>query len=109
MTLSKVEAIEAEVDAETDDTIEVPLCDTTVRVLPAGEWRSSAVRALRSGDYDSWAEECLAGDDYADVWQPLDPVLNEVEAFFEAWKDATGQDAGKSRASRRSSKTKRKR
>jgi trehalose-6-phosphatase len=41
-----LEAVEAEVDAG-DGTVEVPLGDTTVHVRPVGEWRSSAVRAMR--------------------------------------------------------------
>lgn len=102
--VAKIEAVEAEVDVENDGSIEVPLCDATVRVLPTNEWRSRAIRSMREGDYDTWAELCLAGDDY-DIWTDVDPTLADVERFFEAWSEATGQDSGKSRASRRSSRS----
>jgi hypothetical protein len=102
-TESALTALEAEVDAG-DGTVEVPLGDTTVRVRPVGEWRSSAVRAMRNGDFDAWAETTLAGDDYQ-IWTDVDPTISECEAFFTAWGEATGQDSGKSGASRRSSKS----
>jgi hypothetical protein len=102
-SLDAVEALEGEVLDADDGAVEVPLVDETVRVKPLNEWRSSASRALREGDFDTWAEKCLAGDGY-DTWLDLDPTLAEVEDFFTAWGAATGQDTGKSRASRRSSK-----
>lgn len=102
MTAAKVRAVEAlEGEIVGDGCVEVPLGDTTVRVIPASEWRASATRALREGDYDSWAEKSLAGDDY-DVWCDIDPQMAEVQEFFKAWEAAGGSDLGKSSASRRS-------
>jgi hypothetical protein len=98
-----LEAVEAEVDAG-DGTVEVPLGDTIVHVRPVGEWRSSAVRAMRNGDFDAWAETALADGDYQ-TWVDVDPTITECEAFFTAWGEATGQDSGKSGGSRRSSKS----
>lgn len=105
MTAAKVRAVEAiEAEVDSDGTVEVPLGDTTVRVRPASQWRSSATRALREGDYDSWAEACLIGDDY-DVWCDLDPTMGEVEKFFDAWETAGGSDLGKRSTSRRSARS----
>jgi hypothetical protein len=101
-----LEAIEGEV-LDGDGSVEVKLRNETVRVLPLFEWRTSATRAMREGDFDSWAEKCLVDGDY-EVWTDVDPKIREVEEFFEAWQEATGQDRGKSRASRRSSKSTRK-
>jgi hypothetical protein len=103
-TLTALEAVEAEVDAEDDDSVEVPLGDTTVRVKPTNEWRSSGVSAMRQGDYSAWAQVCLVEGD-AEVWDEIDPTMGECEAFFRAWGEITGQTPGKSRASRRSSKS----
>jgi hypothetical protein len=100
-SLDALEALEGEV-LDPDGSVEVPLGDEKVRVKPLNEWRSSATRALREGDFDTWAEKCLAGDDY-ETWSDLDPTLAEVEDFFTAWGKLSGQDSGKSRASRRSS------
>jgi hypothetical protein len=102
-TLTALEAVEAEVDAG-DDSVEVSLGDTTVRVKPTGEWRSSGVAAMRQGDYSTWAHTCLVDGD-AEVWDEIDPTMDECAAFFEAWGEITGQTSGKSRASRRSSKS----
>jgi hypothetical protein len=102
-TPAALEAVEAEVDAG-DGTVEVPLADTTVRVRPVGEWRSSSVRAMREGDFDAWAQKALAEDDYQ-TWLDVDPTITECEKFFTAWGEATGQDSGKSGASRRSSRS----
>jgi hypothetical protein len=101
--LTPLEAIEAEVDLA-DATVEVSLGDTKVRVRPVGEWRSSSVRAMREGDFDAWAQKALVDGDY-EIWQDVDPTISECEAFFKEWGVVTGQDSGKSGASRRSSRS----
>jgi hypothetical protein len=100
--LEALEALEGEV-LDADDSVSVSLGDEKVRVKPLNDWRSSATRALREGDFDTWAEKCLAGDDY-EIWSDVDPTLGEVEEFFTEWQKVTGQDPKASRASRRSSK-----
>lgn len=110
-----VEAVRADANNNDDDettAVAVPLGDDVVHVLPFKDWPSSAIRALREGDFDTWAEKCLASsedhDDY-ETWAERDPTVAEVDEFFAAWEEATGENVGKSRASRRSSKPKRKR
>lgn len=110
--LEPVEDLEAEVDAEQDPadvTVPVLLDGETVEVLPVRQWRSSATRALREGDFDSWAEKCLAGDSYEKVWQEIDPTIEQVEQFFVNWQAATGADPKASARSRSSSKGTRRR
>lgn len=92
-------------DAETAaNVVAVPLGDVEVEVLPVGKWRASGLRALREGDFDTWAEKCLTAEG-REVWLDADPTMDEVEAFFTAWTERTGQDPGKSAASSRSSKS----
>jgi hypothetical protein len=71
----------------------------TIRVLDPNEWPSSANSALHVGEYESWAERCLADGDYEDVWMRLDPTLKDINAMFVEWRRVSGRDAGKSRPS----------
>lgn len=72
-----------------DDSIVVPLAGTDLRVLPLRKWKASAVRAMKDGDFDRWAEKALDGDYPA--WQAIDPDMDQVEVFFTAWALASGQ------------------
>ena len=97
----------ARVDAEAataTNTVAVPLGDVDIEVLPVRDWRNSGLRALRDGDFDTWAEKCLTDAGRA-AWLEADPTIGEIEDFFTAWKDSTGQDPGKSVASSRSSRS----
>lgn len=104
-----VDALAAEVAAEQtanpDGWVAVPLGDAgeEVRVKSPLDWRSSAHAALQRGDFEGWAEVCLAADDYEQVWAPMDPTLREINDMFEEWGRRTGQgSAGKSPSSPRS-------
>lgn len=93
--------------AATEPTI-VPLGDTKVRVLPPMQWRQSAMKAIRSGDFDTWARKCLVNDlvpakgkttasgsdDYA-VWVEADPTNAEMVQFFADYEEAAGTSLGK--------------
>jgi hypothetical protein len=103
MTEAAVRKLEAEARAGAD-TVLVPLGDVEVEVLPIGEWRASGLRALREGDFDTWAAKCLS-DEGLRAWDECDPTMSQVEEFFTAWSERTGQDPGKSPASRRSSRS----
>ncbi len=83
-------------------SVEVSLCGKTVYVLPRPQWRSSAVSALNRGDFDMWAQACLARDADFDLWLQLDPMIEEIGSFFDSWGEATGQNSGKSRGSKAS-------
>lgn len=77
------------------------LCGNTVLVPPLQQWKSSAMRALNAGDFETWAERTL-DDDGWEVWQDCDPSLDEIDAFFGTFDLGVGR--GNSRGSRRSSR-----
>ena len=98
------QATPEQVDAEAipPGSFRIPLATTEVYVLPRNRWRSSALTALNQGRFDEWAESCLAREIDVDAWMDVDPTIEQVEDFFLAFTEATGQSAGKSRESRRS-------
>lgn len=73
-----------------------------IEVPPVNLWRSSAMRALNTGDFETWAEKVLAESDY-ETWTDVDPNMDQINEFFESLGDQLGTDRGNSRASRRSS------
>lgn len=81
--MTALEALEAEALA---DTLGIQLCGELVHINPAEQWPASAVRSIREGDFDTWAEKCLYGDDYK-IWKRIDPTLAEVEEFFELYNE----------------------
>lgn len=86
----------------TGELIQGELAGKTIYVPPVKKWRSSALHALRQGDLETWAEGTLSDDDW-DIWQEVDPSLEEIEDFFETINKGLGTSPGNSRASRRSS------
>lgn len=46
-----------------------------------GKWRLSAQRALRSNDFDGWAQAVMSDSDYA-RFVAMDPELDELEEAF---------------------------
>jgi hypothetical protein len=91
----------------TEPTI-VSIGDTKVRILPPMQWRQTAMRAIRSGDFDTWAQKVLVNDyveaegdqpasgsdDYA-VWLEADPTNDELIEFFAEYEEASGSSLGK--------------
>lgn len=71
----------------------------TIRILDPNDWPSSANSALHVGEYESWAESCLADGDYEQVWLRLDPRLGDINEMFKEWRRVSGRDQGKSRPS----------
>lgn len=85
------------------------IAGVTVTVPPVREWRASAIDAMSDGRFTRWAESVLSDED-ADKWLDADPTIGDVEDFFEEIGPSLGMgSAGKSRASRRSSKNTQKR
>jgi hypothetical protein len=104
-------ALEGEVLTEKeypDGVVRVPLADKHVHILPPDEWTSGAHQDLTEGRLEAWAEDCLAGADYDEVWAELNdgrgPKISQIEKMFEVWAELTGQSSGKSRNSRRFSR-----
>jgi hypothetical protein len=88
-----------------DGAIVVPLRGRfgagVVAVLAYDDWPSDANSDMRVGDYESWAEGCLAEGHY-DEWQRIGPRNRDVAEMFEHYRRLTGQDSGKSSGSMRS-------
>lgn len=80
-------------------TLETRNGTDTIRILDPNDWPSSANSALHVGEYESWAEACLADGDYEQVWLRLDPRLGDINRMFVEWKRVSGRDQGKSRQS----------
>lgn len=95
-----LEAVAAEV-AIADGSSDVRLGKHTVTVPAVRKWHGSAIRALRDGNFDLWAEKTLSPRDYLH-WTDIDPTIEQAETFFEAWSSGSGQSVGESSASPRS-------
>lgn len=103
----RLEDVDDEARDYPDGAVAVPLEGAkgrrgVVHILPVDDWPSSAMSALHVGDFESWADGCLALDDYEQVWMDLDPSIGQVKALMDEWKALTGQDTGKSNRSPRS-------
>jgi hypothetical protein len=86
----------------------MPLCGEEVRALPTGAWPMSAQRAVRQGDFDTFMKAILHEDDY-ELYEELDPTIDEFNQFVEDAYDRTGQAPGKSSGPSRSSRSTRRR
>lgn len=99
-------ALPVEDEAVNGENIAVELEGQTLEVIPLRLWPSSANRAFRQGDFETWAEKCLyrgefeedgeeiRPDSYA-VWQQIDPNIEQALDVFNQWHAAGGDDLGK--------------
>lgn len=88
-----LDALRAEVAAEpdADDGVKVvPLGDTAVRVKHYLDWPASADELLIAGRLSRWAEKIVVPEDYAGVWQPMDPTNRQVVEFITSLEKITG-------------------
>lgn len=92
----------------TGELVQGELAGKTIYVPPVKKWRASALHALREGDFENWAKITLDDDDW-DIWQEVDPTVEDIETFFKSINSGLGTNPGNSRAQRRSSKPTRKR
>ncbi len=81
--------VRAEPDAP-DDIYAVSVAGTVVRVKHYLDWPVSADELLIAGRIHKWAEKVIAGDDYRDVWVPLDPTNRQVGEFLRNLEEITG-------------------
>jgi hypothetical protein len=81
--------------AEASDTefLTVPLAGKDIRVKDPMDWPSSAMRAMREGNFEVWAEKCLEDGDYT-IWQSVDPTYRQIAQFMAAYRDAGGREPG---------------
>lgn len=79
----------------------------TVRVQPPMQWRQSAMEAITTGQFNTWARGALvndytpakgtkkaAGSDDAAAFVAADLTNAEVVEFFAAYADVAGQSPG---------------
>jgi len=97
---ASVERLEREARGE---GVLVPLGDAEILVPPVTEWRSSAIRAIATGDSLLWAQKTLGPDDL-ELWREHDPNVNEVKSFFADWQRVSRESLGESSASSSSSR-----
>lgn len=96
-----------EIEATTEYVTEA-LGDSEFRVKLATKWRPSYLRAMRVGDFDTWAEGVIHSDDLA-AWTELDPTFEDIGDFAGRAMAASGEAPGKSSGPSRSSRSTRKR
>lgn len=103
-----LDAADAQEAEATGRHITVALCGEPMRVVPAGAWPVSTQRALRQGDFDTYMALVLHEDDY-DLYEELDPTLDEINQFIEDAGNLSGESQGKSRGPDTSSRRTRRR
>jgi hypothetical protein len=100
-------AAQAQETEATEDYVPLDLNGTTYRVRPGSKWRPSYIRALRGGDFDTWAEGVLHPDD-VDTWTEADYLFEDIGEFANRAMTASGEAPGKSSGPRTSSRNTRK-
>ncbi|MGW3298513.1 hypothetical protein [Streptomyces rubiginosohelvolus] len=103
-----VTAAEAQELEATGRHITVDLCGEPVRAVPNGAWPVSAQRKLREGNLDGFMAAVLHEDDY-EMYEELDPTLDEFNQFVEDVGELSGEPQGKSRRPSGSSRRTRRR
>lgn len=101
-------AVEAQETEATDEYVTADLDGQTLRVKSITHWRPSYLRALRGGDYDTWAEGVLHADDVTKFIE-ADATFAEINTFTASAMESAGEAPGKSGARSRSSKSTRRR
>lgn len=105
--MSTTPATAQEIEA-TDGFGVAELCGAQLRVKGVNHWRPSYLRALRQGDYDTWAAGVLHEDD-VQTFIDLDATFEEINEFTTAAMEAVGEQPGKSGTSSASQRSTRKR
>jgi hypothetical protein len=102
-----LKAVEADANTPDGSALVVLHTDTDevkVTIPPVGKWRTRANRLLREADFDGWAKAVLSDEDW-EAWEAADPTNDDVEEFFKAWGEVTGENRGKSSRSSASSRS----
>ncbi|MER7922179.1 hypothetical protein ABTY96_03410 [Streptomyces sp. NPDC096057] len=86
---------EAQETEATSEFVTAKLGDKTLRVKTVEHWRPSYLRALRQGDYDTWAEGALHPED-VDAFVDADATFKEINEFTSQAMSAAGEAPGKS-------------
>ncbi|MEV0444015.1 hypothetical protein AB0I84_23825 [Streptomyces spectabilis] len=107
--MSETTAAQAQENEATGSTfIVATLCETELRVKQMGQWRPSYLRALKEGDFDTWAVGALHEED-APVFVEMDATFDEIADFTADVMAKAGEEPGKSGGPSKSSTRTRKR
>jgi hypothetical protein len=106
--MAEITPAEAQELEATDGYGVATLAGAELRVKNMLHWRPSYLRALRQGDYDTWAAGVLHEDDVR-TFIDLDATFEEINAFTAEAMEAVGENPGKRSGSSARSKTTRKR
>jgi hypothetical protein len=103
---SRLEVLAAEATQDPEGTITINLgrAYIPIRVLPEELWTQQALEQVNNGGVSYWAQRCLTPESVAD-WFSADPLVGEVNAFFDAYRKAKGMTPGESPASPALSRT----
>lgn len=99
---------EAQETEATTEYVTEELGDSEFRVKLATKWRPSYLRAMRVGDFDTWAVGVIHPDDL-ESWTEADPTFEDIGEFAGRAMAASGEAPGKSSGPSRSSRSTRKR
>lgn len=106
--MTDIDAAKAQEMEALDGYVNAELDGTTLHVKPAGQWRPSNLRALRAGDYDTWAYGVMPEAD-AERFIEIDATFDEINEFTTSVMESAGESPGKSGGRSRSSRTTRRR
>ncbi|MFE7399615.1 hypothetical protein [Streptomyces sp. NPDC057557] len=106
--MTEITPAEAQENEATETYGTATLTGVDLRVKPGNHWRPSYLRALRGGDYDTWAAGVLHEDD-VQVFIDLDATFDEIGEFVSAAMESVGETPGKSGARTTRSRSTRKR
>jgi hypothetical protein len=72
------------------------MCGEELRIIPPGAWRMSWQRLLNAGQIDAFAELVMHPEDF-DLFQELDPTVQEWTDFISDASRQGGESQGNSR------------
>jgi hypothetical protein len=103
VTPAEAQEIEA-----TEEYVTASLAGQPIRVKTVDNWRPSYLRALRQGDYDTWAAGALHPED-VDAFIEADATFAEINTFTAEAMESAGEPVGKPSARSARSRSTRKR
>lgn len=106
--MTELTPAQAQENEATGEFTTAALCGTDLRVKAIDHWRPSYLRALREGDYETWAAGVFHEDD-VQTFIDINATFAEINEFTAAAMEATGENPGKSGGRSARSKTTRKR
>lgn len=92
---TEITPAEAQETEATEEYVTASLDGKPLRVKTVEYWRPSYLRALRLGDYDTWAEGAMHPDD-VDTFIEINATFKAINEFTSEAMSAAGEAPGKS-------------